>query len=124
VSQSSQDQALPLVSDELMRQQLPTMRGYTVVILKKGAAYAPPGSDATVWEHGRRNFALRAAGLLSIVCPISDGTELAGIDIFDAEPDEVERLIRADPAVAAGVLTYEIHPTQSFPGDCLPAASR
>lgn len=114
---------LPEISDDLMRQLLPTTRGYTLVILKRGPAYDPPRSDAIIWEHGRRNFALRAAGLLSIVCPIRDGTELAGIDIFDAEPAAVEPLIRGDPAIAAGVLTYEVHATRSFPGDCLPTAS-
>src|SRR5262249_43713814 len=88
-----------------MRQLLPTTRGYTLVILKRGPAYDPPRSDAIIWEHGRRNFALRAAGLLSIVCPVRDGTVLAGIDIFDAEPAAVEPLIRGDPAITAGVLT-------------------
>jgi hypothetical protein len=112
---------LPTIADEFMRQALSTARPYTLVILHKGAAFDPPRSDSIIWEHGRRNFALRAAGLLSIVCPVSDGTHLAGVGIFDAAPGEVERIIAADPAVAAGVLTFEIHPTRGFPGSCLPA---
>jgi len=104
-----------------MRQSLQTSRGYTVAIVKKGPAYDPPRSDGIIWEHGRRNFALRAAGLLAIVCPVSDGTDLAGIGIFDAEAADVERIMAGDPAVEAGVLTFEVHPTRSFPGDCLPA---
>jgi hypothetical protein len=111
---------LPEISDEFMQQALPTTRAYTVVILKKGPAYAPPRTDPIIWEHGRRNFSLREAGLLSIVCPINDGTELAGISIFDASQDQTERIIRADPAVQARVLMFEIHPARSFPGDCLP----
>jgi hypothetical protein len=113
---------LPEISDEFMRQSASTTRGYTIVILKKGPAYDPPRTDSIIWEHGRRNHALRAAGLLSIVCPIRDGTELAGVGIFEAEQADVEGIIGDDPAVRAGVLTYEIHPASSFPGDCLPPA--
>jgi hypothetical protein len=32
------------------------------------------GVDGIIWEHGRRNFSLRADGLLSIICPVGDGT--------------------------------------------------
>jgi hypothetical protein len=115
---------LPSIPDELMRQMLPTTRRYTIAILKKGPGYRPPSSDPIIWEHGRRNFALRAAGLLSIVCPVSDGTDLAGIGIFDAEPAEVDRIMAGDPAVEAGVLTFEVHPARGFPGDRLPEAGR
>jgi hypothetical protein len=111
---------LPEISDEVMRQGRASTRGYTLAILKKGPAYDPPRSDSTIWEHGRRNYALRAAKLLSIVCPVADGSELAGVGIFDAEPAEVERIMAGDPAVQAGILTYEVHPARSFPGDCLP----
>jgi hypothetical protein len=113
---------LPLISDEVMRQSLHPLRGYTIALLTKGPAYDPPRSDGIIWEHGRRNFALRDAGLLAIVCPIADGSELAGISIFDAEPADVERIMAADPAVEAGVLTFEVHPTRSFPGDRLPSS--
>jgi hypothetical protein len=112
---------LPTITDEFMRQSMTTTRPYTVAILHKGPAYDPPRSDATIWEHGRRNFALRAAGLLAIVCPVRDATSTAGIAIFAADPAEVERILEGDPAVQAGVLTYEAHPSASFPGDCLPA---
>ena len=111
---------LPAISDEVMRQSMTTTRAYTVAILHKGPAYDPPRSDPTIREHGRRNFALRAAGLLSIVCPIRDATTSAGIAIFAADPAEVERILDGDPAIQAGVLTYEVHPARSFPGDCLP----
>src|SRR5919199_6103922 len=99
VQQPTSTLQLPEISDEVMRRRLQTTRGYTVVILKKAPAYDPPRSDALIWEHGRRNFALRAVGLLSIVCPISDDTELAGVGIFDADQAEVEQIIAADPAV-------------------------
>lgn len=112
--------ALPHISDEVMQQGRAKTRSYTIAILKKGPAYDPPRSDAIIWEHGRRNFALRAAGLLSIVCPIADGREMAGISIFDADTSTVEQIMLGDPAVQADILTFEIHSARSFPGDCLP----
>ncbi len=89
---------LPAISDEVMRQSMTTTRAYTVAILHKGPAYDPPRSDPTIWEHGRRNFALRAAGLLSIVCPIRDASTTAGIGIFAADSADVERILAGDPA--------------------------
>src|SRR5215831_353923 len=56
-----------------------------------------PGSDKIIWEHGRRNFALRAEGILAIVCPVRDDSDVAGIGIFKASVEEVDRLIRDDP---------------------------
>jgi hypothetical protein len=112
---------LPAISDQTMRQGLASTRAYTVALLHKGPAYDPPRTDAIIWEHGRRNFALRAAGLLAIVCPVSDGTQMAGVAIFDADPSTVEHILRGDPAVQAGVLTFQVHPSRSFPGDSLPS---
>jgi hypothetical protein len=116
----SDDLQLPYVSDDQMRQGLASTRSYTIVILHRGPAYDPPNTDPTIWEHGRRNFELRAAGLLAVVCPVSDGSELAGICIFATERAQAERIMRGDPAVQAGVLTFEVHPTRSFAGDRLP----
>ena len=114
------DLQLPVVSDEDMARARAASRTYTIALLKRGPAYRPPESDPIIREHARRNFGLRAAGLLSIVCPISDGTEMAGIGIFDADRPTVERIMRGDPAVQASVLTYETHVAFSFPGDALP----
>ena len=110
---------LPQISDDDMRQGFTTIREYTVAILKHGPGYDPPNSNPIIWEHGRRNFALRAAGLLRIVCPIRDDTDVAGIDVFDADPAKVDSIMQGDPAIVAGVLTYEVHASRSFPGDCL-----
>lgn len=115
---------LPEISDQFMMENLARTRSYTVVVLKKGPAYDPPNSDRIIWEHGRRNFALRAAGVMHVVCPISDGTEMAGIGIFSAEPAQVEAILSGDPAIQAGVLTSEVHASRSFPGDSLPAETR
>lgn len=108
------------ITDEFMREQLRKTRNYSVVILKKASDRIPAGAEKIVWEHGRRNFQLRADGLLSIVCPVSDGSDVSGIGIFNAGVDEVRKIMDEDPGVKAGMFVYDIHPCRSFPGDALP----
>ncbi|MFF0521537.1 hypothetical protein ACFYTC_22745 [Actinomadura nitritigenes] len=109
------------ITDEHMREQLTRTREYSVVLLKAAEGHPAAGDDAVIWEHGRRNFQLRAEGLLSIVCPVQDHTELCGVGIFNASPQRTRELMEQDPGVRAGIFAYEIHPVRSFPGDCLPA---
>jgi hypothetical protein len=108
------------ITDEYMRQMVPTTREYSAVILRTGPAFKTPGADKIVWEHGRRNFALRAEGILSIVCPVRDGSEVTGVGIFNGTVDEIRKVMDDDPGVKAGVFVYEIHACRSFPGDRLP----
>jgi hypothetical protein len=120
------DSALPQVSDEMLQEALQHIRQYTVVILRAGPRFDPPGPGRDpgvariIWEHGKRNFALRTAGLMPIICPVADGSGVVGVSIFDADPEEVDRIMAGDPGVRAGLFTYEIHPTHSFPGSSLP----
>jgi hypothetical protein len=107
------------ITDEYMRKMLAKSRGYVAVILKAGPGYEQSGAEKVIWEHGRRNFSLRADKLLSIVCPVTDDSEVCGIAIFDADVDEVQRIMDGDPGVRAGVFTFEVHPCRSFPGDAL-----
>jgi len=108
------------ITDEFMREMVTRSRSYTVVLLKATPKRHEPGADAIVWEHGRRNFALRAEGVLPIVCPIVDDSGWSGVGLFDAPPDEVARIMDGDPGVQAGVFTYEVHPVRGFPGSSLP----
>lgn len=112
------------ISDDEMRRELSASRGYTLVLLRKTRREAGPDAADIVHEHARRNFALRADGILPIVCPITDDGDWAGIGVFDAPPDEVDRIMRGDPGVMAGVFTYELHPVRGFPGDRLPGGTR
>ena len=109
------------VTDEFMREMLSKTRSYSVVLLKRTPKRDAPEADAIVWEHGRRNFALRAEGVLSIVCPVTDSGGLSGLGIFNAPVEQVRRIMEEDPAVQAGIFTYELYPVRSFPGDTLPA---
>lgn len=111
---------MALISDDSMRDMMTRSRNYTLVLLRATPKRRDPGADAVVWEHGRRNFSLRAEGVLAIVCPIIDDSDWSGVGIFDAPLDEVVRIMDRDPGVQAGIFTYEVHPVRGFPGDCLP----
>jgi hypothetical protein len=108
------------ISDEFMMQMISQAKLYSIVLLKASDNYGTPESQPLIWEHARRNFALREEGLLAIVCPISDETELKGIGIFNANIDQTRLIMEEDPAVKAGIFAFEVHSARSFPGDYLP----
>ena len=95
--------------------------------LERGCALVPAPNKASIaWtsirtlvKHGRRNFRLRAEGVLSIVCPVVDDSEIKGICIFDVSVDETRRIMDEDPGVRAGIFVYETHLCRGFPGDSL-----
>src|SRR4051812_20764098 len=91
------------ITDDMMRAMMPTTRPYSIVILKSGPNWSMPDADRIIWEHGRRNFALRAEGLLAIVCPIRDESDVHGVGIFNGDLDMVRKLMDEDPGVQAGV---------------------
>lgn len=108
------------LTDDFMRQMISRTKNYTIVILMAGPNRDMPGAEKIIWEHGRRNFSLRENGVLCIVCPISDDSELRGVGIFNAGIDDVRSLMDDDPGVKAGIFVYEVHSCRSFPGDRLP----
>ena len=108
------------ITDDYMREMLTRSKAYSLVILKMGPN-ASADRDKIVWEHGRRNFSLRADGHLAIVCPVRDGTDVCGVGIFTGSQEETRRIMDEDPGVRAGVFVYELHPCRSLPGDALPA---
>ncbi len=107
-------------TDEEMGQLLPTTRTYSLVILKQGPSFTHETAPAIIWEHGRRNFGLRDDGVLAVVLPVADGSEVCGIGVFAATVDDTIAIMNDDPGVAAGVFTYQVHPCRGFPGDSLP----
>ena len=109
------------ITDDRMRELLTQSRPYALALLRKGPRYTAEDADAIIWEHARRNFELRAAGKLVIVCPIRDDGEMAGVGVFALDVDATREVMAGDPAVQAGVLVAEVHPSRSFPGDALPA---
>jgi hypothetical protein len=63
---------------------------------------------------------LRDDGVLAVVLPATDGSDVCGIAVFAATVDETTAIMGDDPKVAAGVFTYEVHSCLRFPGDSLP----
>jgi len=108
------------IADDFMRDMLGKARPYSVLVLKKGPNYQADGDRSIIWEHGRRNFALRAAGQLVVVVPLATETDMAGIGIFTTSIEETRALMADDPAIKAGWLTFEVYAGRSFPGDGLP----
>ena len=108
------------ITDTFMREMISKTKNYCVVLLKHGPNWNMDGSEKIIWEHGRRNFALKMRGALPIVCPVSDGSDLSGVGIFDTDANELKIIMDEDPGVKQGIFIYEIHPCRSFPGSSLP----
>lgn len=111
---------LPVVTDEQMHERLAKVRQYTVALLRVTSAFVRPEVNPIIWEHGRMNMALVDAGILAVVLPVADDSELAGVQIFTVGAEEAHTVMESDPAVAAGILSYELHPVRGFPGATLP----
>jgi hypothetical protein len=118
---------MPEISDDYMKARLGTVRPYTVVILKKGPAYAPPDvrpaeQTAIVRQHGKRNMSLQLEGKLAIVGPLTGGGESVGLYVFTVPEAEVRAIMDSDVAFLASIFTYEVMTLHGFPGDSLPPA--
>ncbi len=107
------------ITDEYMRGEIANIKVYALCLLHKGPAYGSEGSEKIIWEHGRNNFKLREAGKLCVMGPIQGDSELRGTGIFSTSVDEATTIMEADPAIQAGIFTFEIYPFRSFPGSAL-----
>src|SRR5437867_4063636 len=103
------------ITDEYMYEMLAKTKDYCIVILRPGPLARGHGVEKMIWEHGRRNFALRADGLLSIVCPVTVVGGVNGLGIFNTSMEETKKIMDGDPAVQAGIFEYELYPCRSFP---------
>jgi hypothetical protein len=115
---------LPTITDEYMQSRLTEAQSYTLLILKKTPKYSRPAADRVVWEHGRRNMALQRSGLMPIVCPARDDSDLSGICIFTVSPERAAEIYAEDPGVKAGIFTFDVHRVGGFPGSTLPTETQ
>lgn len=111
---------LVFVGDSTMASRLAGGSSYVAVLLHKTDRFVRPDVDPIIREHGRRNMALATAGVLPVVLPVSDDTDLAGIGVFAASPDDATSIMDDDPGVRAGIFSLEVHPAFGLPGATLP----
>lgn len=89
------------------------MRSYVFVLLKEGPKTdLPKAEQQTLFRGHMANIQrLAAEGKLVVAGPFADNPQkLEGIFLFNvAKREDVEPLLKADPAIAAGVLAYEVY---------------
>jgi uncharacterized protein YciI len=91
---------------------------YWFVMLLKGPNRTQDSATAANIQAGHMaNMSrLTKEGKLKVAGPFGDGGEWVGLFIFDASApgcktkEEIELLVKTDPAIASGRLTYDIRP--------------
>jgi uncharacterized protein len=89
------------------------VKQYFFVMLTKGANRNHDSATAAKIQDGHMANISRLyyEGKLKVAGPFGDDGNWRGVFIFDCgTKEEVEQLLKTDPAVAAGRLAYEIHP--------------
>ena len=101
----------------------PNIKQYYFVMLTRGPQSSKIDSvDLAKLQKGHMANMQKMAedGKLQIAGPFGDDGNWRGIFIFDVNSEEeVKELLKNDPAIQAGRLSYEIHPWWSEPGNCL-----
>jgi uncharacterized protein YciI len=95
------------------------MKEYYFVLLTKGPHRDQDSATAAKLQEAHLNniSRLAAEGKLIVAGPFTDDGNWRGIFIFDAKnKEEVETLIKTDPAIQAGRFNYEIHPWMTQKG--------
>ena len=104
--------------------QQPQIKRYWFVMLMAGQNRTQDSASAAKIQEGHMaNITkMHQMGKLKVAGPFGDNGPWRGIFILDCETqEEAEKLIREDPAIIAGRLSYEIHPWYTMPtGSFLP----
>jgi uncharacterized protein len=103
--------------------ETPQLKQYYFVMLVKGPHRDDIDSLSLVKiqeGHMANINKMAESGKLQIAGPFGDDGNWRGIFIFDvATEEEVIELLKGDPAIQSGRLSYEIHPWWTLPGSCL-----
>jgi len=100
------------------------IRQYWFVMLTNGSNRNQDSLTAAKIQQGHMANITRLynEGKLKVAGPFGDDGNWRGIFIFDcSSKEEVEKLLKTDPAIASGRLAYEVHPWWTAPsGSFLP----
>lgn len=107
------------VTDEQIQHLAATAKHYSLVQLRWGPDRHRDGAEAIELEHQRRMVSMRADGVIAILCPVISDT-VAGVAIMTVPTEAAQEIMAADPCVRARMMTYDVLPCLSFPGDTLP----
>lgn len=105
-------------SQQTDKQPEQKIRQYWFVMLTKGTNRTQDSATAAKIQDGHMaNIGrLYELGKIKVAGPFGDDGNWRGIFIFDCETkEEVESLLKTDPAISAGRLSYEIHPWWTMP---------
>jgi uncharacterized protein YciI len=98
------------------------MKQYMMVIYFRGENRTQPKAEADSIQAGHLAHInhMGKEGFLSVAGPFGDDTDMRGILIFHVATEEkVRELMKGDPAVTSGRLTYEVHPWWGAKGSVL-----
>jgi uncharacterized protein YndB with AHSA1/START domain/uncharacterized protein YciI len=110
-----------------IQEEIKKVRAYWLVLLTPGESRAQPAEEVQRIQQGHLEhmFAQKAAGRMVLSGPVLEPSKLSGVCIYNvAEREEVESLVKQDPAVVSGRLNYEILAWGGIPGSSLPENGR
>lgn len=108
----------PVTNDDV-RQVAAAARPYSLAILRWEPTRFQSGAVETENAHQRRMVELRRDGKIAILCPVTSDT-ICGVAILTTPLEEAAAIMKGDPCVESGMMTCEVLPCHSFPGDALP----
>lgn len=101
-----------LSQQDLNKDKLMQIRQYWFVLLTKGPSRSQDSATAAKIQKGHLANIMRLykEGKIKVAGPFGEDGDWQGIFIFDCEKkEEVEQLLKTDPAISAGRLNFEIH---------------
>jgi uncharacterized protein len=110
-----------------LEEHLKKVRRYWLVFLNTGPKRDQSEEQAATIQRGHLEhlMAQRALGNLAVAGPVLEERALRGICIYSMpERSGVETIVRQDPAIISGRLSYEIMEWAGIAGDALPENGR